>query len=454
MDSSGVILAIASPPGRSLRGIVRASGAACFDLLEAHVRPFPDRGSRRARLTFDDLDLPAIVLAFPGPRSYTGEDSAEVQLPGNPILLDRAIDALIRSGRSRGLEARRAAAGEFTARAFFNGRLSLTEAEGVAATIAARSDAELRAARLLSGGALGALAGSLSDELAGALALVEAGIDFTDSDDVTAIEPADLHARLAALRDRIRAHLERSVGTEHLEAIPWVVLAGAPNAGKSTLFNALLGRSRAVVSDLPGTTRDVLAEPLAITTAHGPAEVILADAAGADLETSDLDRMMQSAAREATGRADLVLRCVPAGEPYPVPAHGELLVRTKSDLARRADAGAPATQREVRVSALRGEGLDLLRRRIADLLGDRAVSLASEALALRPRHEEALASAKRNLDDAIALIERSLPGRMLLDAELVAATMRAALDDLGSLAGTITPDEVLGRIFSAFCVGK
>ncbi len=140
MSEESVILAIASPPGRSLRGIVRASGAACFDLLAPHLRPPTGRGSGRARLAFDGLDIPAIVLRFPGPRSYTGEDSAEVQLPGNPILLDRAIDALIGSGRSRGREARRAAAGEFTARAFFNGRLSLTEAEGVAATIAARSD--------------------------------------------------------------------------------------------------------------------------------------------------------------------------------------------------------------------------------------------------------------------------------------------------------------------------
>ncbi len=447
-----VILAVASPPGRSLRGIVRGSGAACFDLLAPHVRPFPGRGSHRTRLELGRLDVPAIVLAFPGPGSYTGEDSAEVQLAGNPILLDRCIDAMIESGRSRGIEARRAAAGEFTARAFFNGRLSLTEAEGVAATIAARSDAELRAARLLADGALGALAGALSDDLAGALALVEAGIDFTDQEDVTAIEPADLHARLASLRDRIEAHLERAVGTEHLEAIPWVVLAGAPNAGKSTLFNALLGRSRAVVSDVPGTTRDVLAEPLEIETGHGPAEVILADAAGADLEESDLDRKMQEAAQQAIGRADLVLRCVPVGEPAPEPAEGELLVRTKSDLARRAHDGASG--REVRVSALAGEGLDVLRRRIGDLIGDRAVSLASEALALRPRHEEALASTKRNLDDAIALIERSLPGRKLLDVELVAATMRAALDELGSLAGTITPDDVLGRIFSTFCVGK
>jgi tRNA modification GTPase len=432
-------------------------------------------------------------------------------------LLERVVDGLINSGKSRGIVARRAEPGEFTARAFFNGKLTITEAEGVAATIAARSDAQLRAAGWLRRGALGSLAQALADELASALALVEAGIDFTDQEDVVAIAPSALHDRLRSLHGRITAQLDRAVGAEQLEAIPWVVLAGDPNAGKSTLFNALLGRARAVVSRVAGTTRDVLAEPLTIETGHGSAEVMLVDLAGADTAESALNQKMQSAARSAMERAELVLRCVPAdsegrsdapGATGSSPARaevrsiqeGELVVRTKADLHSDRRGGVDPRPRSARaaadqggheavpcttadhptlplapslrgrgeraalitvercadalpVSAKTGEGLDELRRVIGERLRDRAISLAADALALHPRHEAALRSAQRSLTEAIALIEPSRHERVP-DPELVAAAMRAALDDLGGLAGQITPDDLLGRIFATFCVGK
>ena len=478
----------------------------------------PARGHarlHRARLNVDNLELPLLLLCFRGPRSYTGEDCVELQLPGNPVLLERVVDGLIDSAQRRGVVARRAEPGEFTARAFFNAKLSLTEAEGVAATISAQSDAQLRAAGLLRRGALGSLAAALADELASALALVEAGIDFTDQEDVVAIGPSALHGRLRSLHERITAQLDRAVPAEQLESIPWVVLAGEPNAGKSTLFNALLGRERAVVSGVAGTTRDVLAEPLTIDTGHGPAEVMLVDLAGADTAESMLNQKMQSAARSAMERAELVVRCVPVdsdgrshaqgatgpGAMGPV-AHpvvvessqrAELVVRTKADLHSDRRGGvyprprpapiltsagghealpyvardAPSSPRRVcdlkgragahdvlAVSAKTGEGLDDLRRVIGERLRDRAVSLAADALALQPRHEAALRSAQRNLSESIALVEPSRQERALPDPELVAAAMRAALDHLGALAGQITPDDLLGRIFATFCVGK
>ncbi|MHC5008816.1 MAG: GTPase, partial [Planctomycetota bacterium] len=242
----------------------------------------------------------------------------------------------------------------------------------------------------------------------------------------------------------------RSVGTEQLDALAWVVLTGEPNSGKSTLFNALLGRTRAVVSESAGTTRDVLAEPLSIDTPHGPAEVMLVDLAGTDAAESDLNRQMQAAAREAIERADLVIHCVPvdatAGE---IADFDRLTVRTKSDL----DPG-PATDHGVAVSARSGDGLDALRTAIAGRVADRAVSLAADAIALRPRHEAALRSAQRDLTETIALVESTPDERHVPRPELVAATLRAALDDLGRLAGDVTPDDVLGRIFATFCVGK
>ncbi|MHC4082597.1 MAG: tRNA modification GTPase [Planctomycetota bacterium] len=453
MDTSAIILAVASPPGRSLRGIVRISGAQTFELIEGCLgrsEASPSRGVHRARFRFKALHLPCLVLVFPAPGSYTGEDAVELQLPGNPVLLERVIDALVESGRSRGLDARRAEAGEFTARAFLNGKMSLTQAEGVAAIIAAQSDAQLRAGRLLASGALGDLARELADDLAAALALVEAGIDFTDQEDVVAIGPGELRRRVVALRDRIQDQLDRSVGTEQLEALAWVVLTGEPNSGKSTLFNALLGRTRAVVSETAGTTRDVLAEPLSIDTTHGPAEVMLVDLAGADADASDLNRQMQAAARQAVDRADLILHCVPADETAPDIADGDrLVVRTKSDLG-----SGPGSAEGLAVSARTGDGLDALRAAIAQRLADRAVSLAADAMALRPRHEAALRFAARNLAEAIALVEPARGERHLPQPELAAATLRAALDELGGLAGDITPDDVLGRVFATFCVGK
>jgi tRNA modification GTPase len=453
VDTAATILAVASPPGRSWRGIVRISGAHTYDLLRGCpglIEACPGRGAHVARLRVDGLDLACLALIFPAPGSYTGQDAVELQLPGNPALLERVIDALIESGRGRGLDARRAEAGEFTARAFLNGKMSLTQAEGVAAIISARSDAQLRAGRLLISGALGGLARELADDLAGALALVEAGIDFTDQEDVIAIAPRALHRRLVRLRDRIRDQLDRAVGSEQLQALPWVVLTGAPNAGKSTLFNALLNRTRAVVSETAGTTRDVLAEPLSIDTAHGPAEVMLVDLAGAASGETTLDRKTQAAAREAIERADLALHCVPAGEAAPDLVDGNrLVVRTKSDLA-----GGSAIGDDPAVSARTGHGLDALRAAIARRLADRAVSLAADAMALRPRHEAALRSAARSLADATALVEPSREQRHLPQPELVAAAMRTGLDDLGRLAGDVTPDDILGRVFSTFCVGK
>jgi tRNA modification GTPase len=459
---SAVILAVASPPGTSLRGIVRISGAQTFELLSGCLElrrrvcgpdlreACPSRGVHRTRLRLNGLDLPCLALVFPAPGSYTGEDAVELQLPGNPPLLERVIDALTESGRARGLDARRAEAGEFTARAFLNGEMSLTQAEGVSAIIAARSDAQLRAGRLLTSGALGALAGGLADELAGALALVEAGIDFTDQEDVVAIGPRELYRRLVSLRERIQEQLDRSVGSEQLEALAWVVLTGGPNTGKSTLFNALLGRTRAVVSEVAGTTRDVLTEPLSIDTPHGPAEVMLVDLAGADSGESTINRKMQAAAQQAIERADLVLHCVPVDETAPDVANGDrLMVRTKSDLDPTPDAG-----HGIAVSAFTGDGLETLKAAVTRRLAHRAVSLAADAMALRPRHEAALRSAQGNLTEAIALVEPSRDERHLPRPEIVAAALRTGLNDLGRLAGDVTPDDVLGRIFSTFCVGK
>ena len=457
MDTTATILAVSSPPGRSARGLVRVSGREAFALAtEAVLRPGDDRGFSRgitvARLRLGDRLLPVLLLTAPGPGTATGEDIVELQMPGNPSLLAMAVESLIERGQAAGLDVRLAEPGEFTARGYFNGRCSLTEAEGVAATIAAQSDAQLRAAAMLRTGRLGTVATELSEDIAGVLALVEAGIDFSDEEDVVAIGPGALLDRIAPIRSRMADVLDRSIGMERLQSLPQVVLCGPPNAGKSTLFNALLGNERAVVSGQPGTTRDVLREPIDVSNEGGPAhEVMLVDLAGIDpLDPSPINQRMQSMANEAIDAADLLLLCNESVDPSP-PTVDErsLRVVTKSDLASR-----PSPPDAVCVCAQSGEGLGLLRDRIWDRLADRVVHLEAQALALQPRHETELREAVAGLEEVCALVEPARTDAKLPCPELVAASLRRSLDATASLAGELTPDDILGRIFSSFCIGK
>ena len=445
VDTASVILAVGSPPGHSGRGMIRASGKGVFELIDAIATAVVPRtrGIGAIRLSEAGLGLPALLLRCPGPASYTGEDVIELQLPGHPVLLERIIDHAIAAGAELGVPTRRAEAGEFTARAWYSGRLSLTEAEGVAAVIAARSDAELRAAGLLKTGRLGTVAAASADRIAGLLALVEAGIDFTDEEDVVAIEPRELIHRVTDECDLLQELLDRSVGMEVLQSLPMVVLCGPPNAGKSTLFNALLRDRRAVVAELAGTTRDAIIEPMAIDDRG--AEVLLVDAAGIDADGGTvIGRRMQEMTRSVMQDADVLLHCIPAdGVDAWIDDPRVVRVRTKHDLQ------ADAMDADVHVSALNAHGLERLRDTIAERTLDRIVHVSADAVALQPRHEAALRDAMATLRECIVMAQ-SRPDAV----ELVAMHLRSALDVMAILAGTIAPDEVLGRVFASFCIGK
>ncbi len=401
--------------------------------------------------------MPALVCCFAAPNSYTGQDTAELQIPGHPALLDRLLHRAIDAG------ARLAEPGEFTFLAFLAGKLDLTQAEGIAATIRATSDTQLKAARHLLNGELGGFARSLVDDLGTLLALVEAGIDFTDQEDVVPIGPGVLDEHLAGIQARLTGLLKNSRSWSEVEALPWVVLVGASSAGKSTLFNALLGRERAVIDPLPGTTRDVLCEPMKITAADGDErEWMLVDIAGLDEPddgvSSPLDAQAQAAARQAIQRADLIVRIIDsmdgeAASPHTGGHAPALTVMSKSDLIPEGHP-TPDDPDTILVSAATGRNVDQLCHVIGERLGRLAVSVNAEMLTLQPRHEQALRSAQEDVSLARGHLAGQLKARAIDDLELIAGHLRQALNDLAGLGGQLTPDDVIGRVFATFCVGK
>jgi tRNA modification GTPase len=440
-----VIVAVASAPGRSASLVVRASGPEATDVLRRVDSRTPAgpmrRGVRAGELELPIGRLPCVVLTMPGPASYTGEDSFELLVPGHPALGEIVARALEAAGF-----ARRASPGEFTLRAFGSGRLTLEQAEGVAATIAARTDAELRAAALLRAGVVGRGADAAAEAVADLLALVEAGIDFTDQEDVVAITPTDLGIGIDRVIESLRPMLQGAISMERLECAPWVVLCGAPNAGKSALFNALLGRARAVVADVAGTTRDALVEPWRFDGPDGPTEVLLVDAPGLDGSVHGLDALGQRMREEAMRRACVRIECSPEGVSVQPTDPTWIRVQTQADRASfRAAEGWLAT------SAVTGRGLDALRARVAGAVLGLAAPASGEGVVLAERHRLLLREALSHLEAARAAVGS---GRTQAHPELVAAAMHGALESLGGIAGRIAPDDILGRIFGRFCVGK
>ena len=449
MDTSSTIVAPATPMAPGVRAVVRLSGPSAFDTIDAIVISPIDRtrGVGPIRLRLPCGELPTLAVRLPGPTSYTGEDTVELLLPGSPTLVNLLVHALLAQPGVRHAEA-----GEFSARAYLNGRLTLEQAEGVAATIAAATQQQLDASHRLLTGRSGQRHAALVDELASALALVEAAADFAEEEHVVPINAGDLCARLTKMLDAVHAELEGRRGKENASARPLVVLAGAPNAGKTSLFNALLGRPRAVISAIEHATRDAIIEPLALHhPTIGTVHCDLADLPGLpNLAIQPLDADEQASVRgvidEAMQRADVVLLCDPAARfDWPHAGTATLRLRTKADtLEDHADGAMPVSMRT-------GLNLDTLRLALAETI-DSAHQDAGAGLI--PRHNTLATRAADSLARALASVTNDPPQGTPIEGELVAAEMRLALDALGELGGHVSPDEVLGRIFASFCVGK
>jgi len=446
MGGPRTLVAVATAPGHSGVGVLRVSGPLARQVAQGVLEQVPE--PRQAVFAaFRDaaggtIDR-GLALWFAAPASYTGEDTLELQAHGNPLLLA----ALVR--RCLELGAEPAGPGEFTERAFLNGKLSLDQAEAVADLVAADSEAALAAARRSLSGGFAAAVEALADELTALRALVEASLDFPEESDIDWLQRLDVLPRLGAVQARLAEALDAARRGLRLREGYRVVIAGRPNVGKSTLLNALAGEEVAITSDLPGTTRDALRTQLQISGV--PIEVT--DTAGLRDTEDPLERIGIERARRALVGADLALWLVDERDAAEAdarlmrelpPSLPRLVVRSKSDLAEpeagSAAANGPAV--ELRVSARSGEGLAELRAALLERLGWR--SDASPLMA-RERHVAALQEAAVRLEQAVA--NAAAP-------ELLAEELRLGAEALGRITGRVVADDLLGQIFGRFCIGK
>jgi tRNA modification GTPase len=439
---SDPIAALATPAGYSALAVIRLSGDGALAVAARVIEGFRADRPRRALLaTFrgaegEPLDR-GLYTVFPRPTSYTGEDMVELSCHGGLLGPARVLTALHAAG------ARPAAPGEFTRRAVLNGKLDLVQAEAVGDLIDAVAPAQARAALHQLDGGLSRRLGELREALIDIQALLSYDIDFPGEDDGP-LPAGRIAGRLEEVRGRIEQLIAGAATGERLREGASLVLAGRPNAGKSSLFNALLGLDRALVTDIPGTTRDAIE---AHTDFLGW-PVRLVDTAGLWDSDDRLDRLGVEVSRRYLTAADLVLLCVEAGrEPGAdelaiASARPTIIARTKSDLH-------PPPAGEIGVSTVTGEGLGELRRAAADrTFGDRIALADLEPGLTRERHRVALGRANAALAEALPHLGPAG------DAVLAAHHVREATAALDELLGAVDVEEVLERVFAGFCVGK
>ncbi len=441
------ICAVATPPGRGGVGVIRLSGPDAAAIGAAVAGPLPPPREARFRrfrnAAGEHLDE-GLCLYFPGPKSFTGEDVVELQGHGGPVVMDRLLQALIAEG------ALLAEPGEFSERAFLNGRMDLTRAEAIADLIEAGSEAAARAAmRSLEG----AFADTVHDLVAALTALrvhLESSIDFSD-EPLEGLALNDLSRQIEAIRQQIAATQAAARQGQQLREGLTVVIAGRPNAGKSSLLNALAGRDAAIVTAMAGTTRDVLDTHLHLDGL--PLRVL--DTAGLRESSDVIEREGVRRAQAAMAEADRILLVVDDGAaeqsdddlmaelPAGVPV---TRVLNKIDLSGR-HPGLLAEEPNpcLAVSALTGEGMDALRESLRRTAG---VDEGEARFIARRRHLLALEQAAAALDEAAEA------ARTGLGEELIAESLRVAQDELGRITGAVTTEDLLGEIFSTFCIGK
>jgi tRNA modification GTPase len=452
------IASVSTAPGLGAIAVVRMSGPAALPILRRLSPELPDEPDARRAMLADVRDPEsgelldrAVVTSFPGPASYTGEDMVEVSCHGGRLVPELVVDACVRAG------ARRADPGEFTRRAYLRGKLDLVQVEAVADLIEARSRALHRAALGQLERGLSVRIAALRQALVGLEALLAHHIDFPEED-----EPptplGEVSARAGTVVAEIDVLLRTAPEGELLREGALTVLAGRPNVGKSSLYNALAGQERAIVTEEPGTTRDALEIGLQL----GGFPFRLVDTAGLRESGERIERIGIEVTRRYLERADLVLLCVPAAdglgdeeraflaEVEDVPV---VLVETKADAAgareESADDAPTTVAGKLRVSARTGQGLDQLRQLLPELAYSAMVSISPEVPVLtRRRHADGLRLARTELEAFRRALEEGLP------PEVASTHLRPAETALEELLGVISVEDVLDAVFAEFCVGK
>jgi len=455
------IAALSSPPpavGRVCGSILRLSGPQTFSVLEKLLggSSIPRRrGLFHTELSVEGIPVPAVIYTFPCPHSYTGQDMAELHVSSAAPIVERILSRIL-------THTRQARPGEFTLRAYLNGKLDLTQAEAVAQIVSGSNTAQVLAAEKLLAGRLAQTIAQIRSALLDWLSRLEAGLDFAE-EDIQILPAAQAAQILQSLRSQIEQLLTGALRYERMIDLPSVGIAGAVNAGKSMLLNALLGRPRSIVSDARAVTRDVLAEILPLDGI----DCVLFDCAGLSTQPplDALDALAQQAARSALQKADLILFCIDIAKPDRTEDRGIftllgskplLALATQSDRlapaeipARLAQLNAEFGMEFLPVSALQGDGLDALKERIGNtLLQQRTAAPETDtALMLNQRHRQILSETSAALAEAANQVEQDRD-------EIAAMLVRSAWEQLGGFERENLSEAVLEQIFSRFCIGK
>jgi len=459
MYAADTIVAPATAPGRGAVAIIRLSGPKALEILRSIWKPLTAGELKARRIYLGEVIDPdsgahldrALAFIMRAPASLTGEDVAELHMHGGPFLVRRIIALAVERG------ARMAEAGEFTRRAFLNGRIDLTEAEAVADLVEARGDAALRQAIAQLAGALAEKVRGMRDKVIGIRAHLEAEIDFSD-EDIRMPARGEIAAEIGRITADVAAlHASFARGRIAREGARAAII-GKPNAGKSSLLNILLGTDRAIVTDIPGTTRDVIED----TVQLGPVPLAILDTAGLRQGRDEVERLGIERTRRSVAEADLLIAVFDSSRELDSDdaeiialcrERAGVAVLNKNDLPGRI---AIAELRDrgiampaVAISALTGAGIERLRQELARAIDAIAGPGAENEIAIsRQRHRDSLAAAMRALQAARESALRAMP------PEIVAVDIAAAADALGAITGEVATEDVLDRIFSEFCIGK
>jgi len=445
------IIAIATPPGEGAIGIVRLSGKESLPLAQKFFIPLKKRNSippfrpLLGDFVVSSKKLDQVLLVYyPAPKSYTGEEVVEIHAHGSPVILRQMVQTFLQAGL------RMADPGEFTKRAFLNGKIDLTQAEAVSNLIAAKTELAAQAAAAQLEGSLSRQVESLRQEILNMFVYVEAAIDYPD-EELELLSQGELERRAQKLVKRIQQIREGAQYGKLLRDGVTAVIVGKPNVGKSSLLNALLNEERAIVTPIPGTTRDIVSEFANIDGIP----VKFVDTAGIRDSVGVVEQEGIARSVKSLEQADIVLFVCDGGEPFSqedesilkrVQGKNTLYVVNKSDLPVKISKEKMPTA--ISVSAKENRGLNDLRQAILNQITQGNGFFSHEHYLVNLRHEEALRQAEEALTKAHNTLAQKLSG------EFVAVDLRSALDQLGEIVGETTTEEILNKIFSTFCIGK